>query len=551
MKRYWRDLTVFLWAGLLAHACAGGGDQGDSPVSGGLPVATSVAVLADRFAVDCAGDHCGASSEGSYAGQGVGVWFYRNSGLHGVNVPIQISGLNKQTVTLVYTNEGIDAVPMPAIALGDQSGGSWQGGASQSRGRPDPAPAAISELNERLAQDLLSNKDAYTPQFAKALPGVSPALSVGASKTITDPYRSQSIALTLQKRVATQDGAYQVNFWVENNEFGSGRITAAVLDRIANYFAVQADNNVYALVSHLIGKPWGEHGYVNLIDGSQDINIVFYNSNSGGWAGYYAASDQYLRGWYPRSNEWLAFYMASEGLYENNYHLDGAMKWATSTLAHELTHMVHFYQRYVALGKGFDVWLNELAAMGMEDLIDTRVFNESYSTTQIMHYPNWISAGTYNCRIDQWLGLSAVAGCNSYAVAGSFGAFMLRQHGVNFYKGLFASTQSKSWFMVDEAIRRAGGSGYQDALRRWGASIAMLPLDHSPLGHGYSQRLDGGFELMGFDGASYRAVRRLPTSLPAMLAPLAHFPVERRNVSGIYQETVSVPPACSVTVIIQ
>lgn len=549
MKYLARDLGLALMALALIHACGGGGDDAPAGTALSLPTPAGM-VLSDQWVVDC--QRCGALDANTYAGTGAGVWFYRNTGSQSVELPIRISGLGGQNVLLIYTNEGAQAAPMPALKLKTASGGVAAGASPTGRAATDPAPETISQDNARLLNDLLEQRQSYLAAGSgrpRVAAGAAPALSEGATRTVVDPYRGETLTLTLRKRISTIDGAYKVNLWVDDREFGAGKMSEATLAQFAAYFASTVDRNIYSLASGLIGKPWGEHGYVNLIDASQDLNLVFYNSNSAGWAGYYAASDQVKKGWYSKSNEWLALYIASDRLYEGAS--TGSLRWAASTMAHELTHMIHFYQRAVVRGQAFDLWLNEMTAMGMEDIIDSRVFGEAYSTTEIMHYPNWLAGGNYNCPLTTWIGLGWSNGCNSYAVSGSFGAFLLRQYGLDYYRSLFSSTQTSSLAMLDEAIIGVGGSGYRDALRRWGASLAMFSLNVVPDGHGYPRRLQGGFDLMGFEGAFYRSLRRLPATVPDTLAPLAHFPLDRGRVNGVYAETLSVPPGTALTVTIQ
>lgn len=548
MKYLARDLGLAVLALALVHACGGGGDT-PSGTSLSLPTPAGV-VLADRWAVDC--QDCGALDANTYAGKGAGVWFFRNAGSQPVDVPVRISGLTGQNVLLVYSNEGATAVALPTLQLNTTSAGVAAGASVAGRAASDPAPEAISQANERLLGDLLKQRETYLAAGGSrplVAAGAAPALSEGASRTVVDPYRGETLTLTLRKRLSTLDGAYKVNLWVDDREFGAGKMSAATLAQFADYFAGAVDRNIYSLASGLIGKPWGEHGYANLIDANQDLNLVFYNSNSAGWAGYYAASEQVRKAWYAKSNQWLALYIASDSLYEGGS--TGSLRWAASTMAHELTHMIHFYQRAVVRGQGFDLWLNEMTAMGMEDIIDSRVFGEAYSTTEIMHYPNWLVSGNYNCPFTTWIGLGWSNGCNSYAVSGSFGAFLLRQYGIDYYRALFANHETSSLAVLDEAIIGVGGSGYRDALRRWGASLAMFSLNSAPAGHGYPRRLQGGFDLMGFEGAFYRSLRRLPSSVPDTLASLAHFPLDRGRVSGVYAETLTVPAASSLTVTIQ
>lgn len=570
---------------LILAACGGGGGGGGSPAPTGSSSssmlstssvsssATSLSASASStssgtssasannsptLSPDCTA--CAATSATLYSGAGIGVWAYHNSTSASTTLPISISGLSNKRVTLVYTNLGSSAVTMPSISLEPSIAPSISADTLSSISNKDPAPASIIAERERFAASFqgktapaLLNKNLM---FESA---IAPDYAVGESRTITEPYAYLAYntivttTVSLKKQVTTTDGTV-VNFWVDDTEFGTGKMSQTTVDTFATRFA-SGSNSIYSLATGLIGKPWGAHGYSNLIGATQPINIIFYNSNGGNWAGYFASSDLYTSAYDSNSNAWLSFYLASDVLYEGSSHLSYYTNYASSTLAHEFTHMIHNYQRSILLGKSFTTWLNELAAMGMEDIIASKIFSDGTQKIRDVRYKGWISGGNFNCQQDYWpdSNLTSTDFCTSsrYSVNGAWSAFMNRQYGLDYYKALFSSSASDSTLIMDGAIKAAGGGGYQESMRRWGASIAMLPAASTPSGHGYPARTDGSYSMVGFDGTALKTYRVLPSSVPSTLAPYAHFPVERTNVSGTYAETLTVPANTAISVVIQ
>ena len=515
---------------LLLLASCGGGGGGETP----------------ELTPDCTA--CGAASNTVYSGSGVGIWTYKNTQSSAVSLPVSISGLSGKDVTIVYTNQGDTAVDMPSIALAPAiQMPRISNNTLNNQYIGDPAPASIIAQREAFAR---SFKGKVAP--AKLMQGqmyAAPATAwvVGDTRSITT-YSDETTTISLKKTVTTQDGT-SVNIWIDDNEFGAGKVSMSTLDTFASKFA-SGDNSIYTQVTTLLGKPWGAHGYpTTLIPANQSINIAFYNGKGGGWGGFFYACDESTG--CSGSNQWLSFYINTENIYDSNSWLDLSVSYHMSFLAHEFTHMVHQYQRAILLGKPFADWLNELAAMSMEDLLATKMSAIDISMIRDQNFSYWLNAGNFNCQQDVWLGLDIIDGCDSYAVNGALGAFLNRQYGVAYYKALFASSETDPMKILDGAIKSAGGTGYQDALRRWGGSIALLPTATTPAGHGYPARTDGAYSLVGFNGPDFKSIRKMPTTVPASLAPHAHFPVVRSNISGTFTENLTVPAGTSVTVVIQ
>lgn len=518
-------LLALIITSLILIACGGGGGPSAPMISGVL-------------STDCTS--CAAASDSRYRGSGVGAWAYKNASTSIASVPVSISGLNGQTVSIVYTNQADAEVmlPSPLVLATSVSGNTGL----QTEGANDPAPANVIAQREAFASRL---KESTASDLRKSVVA-APSWALGDVKQLkTSDGKTLPVVLN---RIATMPDGVTINFWVENSELAAGKMSTATLDTLVSKFASDS-NNIYTLATGLIGKPWGPHGNTQLIGDGQPVNVVLYSGGFGAsWGGYFWTEDLRTNSSY--GNAWLAVYLNTTNLYDTNTTLASDINTKLSTLAHEFTHMIHQYQRSVLMGKKFDFWLNELAAMSMEDWLASQILPAGENKVLQERYLNWLARGNFNIRQDSW-GANTLDSLSYYYANGAFGAFLNRQYGLTYYKALFTSTSSDSKQIMDDAIKAAGGSGYAEALRRWGASIAMLPAATAPAGHGYPARTDGAFSLMPFDGPTWLSSRALPTSVRnGMLQGHAHFPIVKSNVSGTYTNTLFVPANTAVTVLV-
>jgi hypothetical protein len=190
----------------------------------------------------------------------------------------------------------------------------------------------------------------------------------------------------------------------------------------------------------------------------------------------------------------------------------------------------------------------------MEDWASFNI-DPSHNAIRDSRYPYYLSyngTGSYNCTLTDWTPMGA--SCESYALTGSFGGFLNRQLGLDFYKALLNSTGiSKSADILDRAIKsQRPGSGVGQELRHFAATSAgVIPLGAGIAEYSMPARSEGGFSLPAIDPASLgRSNRALPQAVPDLLYKLASFPVVRPNLTGTYTETVRVPPGTALSVVI-
>ncbi|MDR1007338.1 MAG: hypothetical protein LBL65_02080 [Campylobacteraceae bacterium] len=463
-----------------------------------------------KAVIQCNGDSCG-NSLNSYTGTGNDVWSYKNSGNSNVNLTVSMANIADKEITIVYTNEGSGYVTMPSIYI-DKT---FKNEIYPYEGIFNYLPDAVidfepDELIEQ-SDDLKLNQAPSYKVWNEGNKYNWRIHSCCGGGTRTSTLRKQ---LTVNGRT--------INLWVEDSEYANGGMDTARINYIASYI-----NDIYTNVVSVAGEPWGAHKYLTLISSNQPLDIVFYNTG-GSVGGYFTSANNYVS----KSNEALVIFIHTR--MDNGYTL--------ATIAHELTHAINFYQRYVLMGSGSDnkykSFLEEMTAVMMEDVISSNI---SYNAVK-NRYGNWLSTPLYHCSFGS-------EECSVYDMGGSFGSFLMRQYGIDFYKTLLR-TSGSSTDALDKAIKVYDDGGLVKALRNWGASIAMFST--APKGFGYPARSnDNGFSLEAFDGNTYRQYRKLPVSSPATLAPNAHFPFLRKPTTNTYSEWFVVPKGVGVSIVVK
>jgi hypothetical protein len=561
------SLAVALLTSAVLAACGGGGDSGEptqaatgtstggtaAPVAGtpADPAAKPTSVVTPA----CSG--CAAVDANTYAGSGVGVWQNMNATAAAVDMPISISGLAGQDVTLVFTNQSGTAQTMPTIPLTASylptvaaSAIQWDDGVNAVKRR-------IADFNRDGWAALAGPRGTAPSQssFGATPPLRAVAYAVGDARTW---YHEDNSArnTTLVRTDVTSDGTV-VNFWVENGENDPTKVSAAIVNQL--YAGFVPGGKIYDMLKQTGGPVWGPHVYSDLIDGAvqQPIDIVILNFDNNatpfGVVGYFFARNAIKKDptTNPYSNESVSLYLDSETLYRGG---PEGMKSMLLTMAHEGMHMQNFYRRAVVKGPSyaFDTWLEEASAMMMEDFASQSI-DPTYNAIRDVRFPNYVGykAGSYNCSLLSWDAFGPA--CDSYSVSGSLGGFLDRQLGLGFYKHLLANVSSTdSVAVLDSSIRAAApASGLGEQLRRCAATSSALMKAPSPSGFGFPARAEGGFTLPVIDPQLYLPLRTLTQSVPATLQPYASLPVVRKAVNGTYSETVKVPANSTLSVVIQ
>ncbi|CAG4904485.1 M30 family zinc metallopeptidase [Paraburkholderia saeva] len=551
-------VALVLFASLAACGGGGGGDTSPATKSGAPVVGPSGSV--QSLLAACT--NCAAVDASTYAGSGTGIWQVDNIGTSPTNVPLSISGLRGQNVTLVFSNESASNQTMPGIALTQSVSvaHSMVGATSTSAAQgEDPTAAAIRQFNYKGWADLASaaRSQAVMRSQVAVPPGPSASYSLYSQR---DFYYSDLTLrhTTLEEQATTQDGTL-INLWVENSEIGATQMTSALVHTLLTRYAQQG--GIYDMVTGVGGKLYGPNSQSALIDGtSQPIDLVVLNFNHDGQAfgsiGYFWGLNNFRKGTGQSaySNESISLYLDSETLY-----LGGAngLQQMLTTMAHESTHMQNFYRRSVLMGSqyAFEPWLEEMTAMMMEDwtsfnIDPTHAFN-AIRNVRFYDYMTYNGHGSYNCGLTNWTPFAT--DCESYSVSGSFGGFLNRQLGLAFYKALLTNKgQTDSLAILNDVINQIRpGSSVQQELRHFSAAAeGLIPATTSVSQYAFPSRSEGGFTLPAIDPTSALYPRALPAALPAVLMSLGSFPIVRPAMTGTYTETVRVPPGTTLSVII-
>ncbi|MFM0013423.1 hemagglutinin [Paraburkholderia sediminicola] len=535
----------------------GGSSTGGGSGSGGP--STTVSPSADGK-LHAACSNCGASSDSAYSGSGTGLWQAINAGTAPVDVPVAISGLSGNKLTYVFTNEGGNQA-MPAIRASSSEMSAVSASllpASATRPGEDPKVSAIAQFNAKGWADLAASQWRGPWNSALVAASAAPLRSVvtynmGDTRSFYDSDYSQRLT-NLRATAKTADGT-TVNVWVESSEWGTGKMTQAIVDNLLSKYA--SAGGVYDMVTSVGGKLYGPNDSSVMIDGTnQPIDLVVFNFNPDskpyGMVGYFHGLNNFKKGsgQAAYSNESISQYLDSETLYLG---AAAGLQAMQTTMAHESTHMQNFYRRAILMGSqyAYETWLEEMSAMMMEDWVSFNIDNTHNAVRdgRYLSYVGWQGQGSYNCSLNVWTPMGT--DCDSYSVAGTFGGFLNRQLGLNFYKALLTNkNKTASMDILNDVLNQfSPGMTVALELRHMTATVeGQIPLSAGFADYSFRQRAEGGFTLPQIDPSAL--ARNISAAVPGVLQGLASFPVQRSSVSGTYQETVRVPPGTTLTVVV-
>ncbi|WP_094777913.1 M30 family zinc metallopeptidase [Paraburkholderia ribeironis] len=493
----------------------------------------------------------------------MGLWQALNTSTQNETVNVAINGATGRTVTLVYTNESSSNQTMPAVSISASvmSAADVVAKASTQRSTvaEDPHMTAVREFNTNGWKALV--KQQSTPGTAAAADVVSRVQRSVITYNVGD-LRDFWLAdgsqrhMTLQATATTAD-LTKVNLWVETTEYGTGKITPAIVSTLLQNYA--GAGGVYDMVTGVGGPFWGTVTATGMIPAGQPVDLVVANFNHDGQpygtVGYFWAMNNFVNqgsgSLTSLSNSDLSLYLDSETLY-----LAGTtgMQVMQTVMAHESTHMQNFYRRDMLMGAqyAYDTWLEETTAMMMEDWVSFNIdptFN-SVRDGRFSDYLTYNGHGSYTCGLTTWI----VGGttCDSYTTNGSFGGFLNRQLGLTFYKTLLNDKNATASIdILNDAINqvRPGSSVAQELRHFTVAASGQIPFGANMSQYGFPSRSEGGFTLPSIDPSTM--TRDLPSTSPGILLGYASLPAVRANVSSSYRETVTLPPGVTLSVVVQ
>lgn len=383
-----------------------------------------------------------------------------------------------------------------------------------------------------------------------------------------------TVATTCRKVVSTATRSFL--FWVDNAQWGdeNGMINAAKLDALAAKLATD-EVSVYQSVREVVGEEWGVHGSaIHIPETTTDFNIVLSDldndldpvSNRGYVLGYFWGTDLSLATATNKSNAAVAIYLDSRWL---GYAASG--RWSATnsnavtvynTAAHELQHMVYFYQRRVKRGFPTSVtWPNEMLSVMTEEVLASELGWASTSPRK-NRFPRWMSNSNKSFTV--WDRTST----NSYEAAFAYGFLLFGNlqpdceipAGSNVCDGNTANgfhaiqRSSKDGLeAVEEAFIKDGQRGAKEWLRIEGVTLATgaasKPDEAEFKAWNVAGRAIGGIQPWSdFRSGATVIAPTILSAPPASIVPFASVPVEMDvPVSGELQ--LDVPANTWVTVI--
>lgn len=321
---------------------------------------------------------------------------------------------------------------------------------------------------------------------------------------------------------STEFGTKKLNIWVADDCWETGgtknyQVSSAMITALASEFlnSTDTDDDIYDWVTGIYGDEWGNHDYASQLIGTDDnITILLFdidgddvsNFDEGYVAGYFFSKDNFKQSEISYSNERIMFYLdaVAYACPEDSWEItDKRPADTVLTLAHELQHMIHFYQKNVirvTSGAATATWINEMCSLITEDLICYNLGSAFKGPRGIPGTdPSPTSAGNTNGWLPYYVTDpdSSLTKWNEsnlaldYATAYCFGAYLGRNYGgATLFKNIVQNEYTDSMALTTAVALETGSAvAYEDLLRFWGAAVLLSADD-----------LD---ELDGFDGLIY------------------------------------------------
>lgn len=522
---------------------------------------------------DCEGDFCGARGN-SWLGKGWGIWKYDNTGDADAELNIKISDLKRSRVTIVLSNFS-DQEKIPGGDLTPRTTSSYYASEVSEQERvaaqlDNTAYEALIPLKEFLSasppvtRDASSEDDSYydlpvttwqagTTHTWKC---VNPAQGGG--------FTESDVVATLMSSMQASDGKY-IHLWAENGE----NLQTSGTEQAKNLLG--SLGNMYEAVTKLTeGDIWGAHHSAELIAANTtDLHLLAQNMQKHGWPvktdGFFYTGNNYAS--YSPSNHALMLYVNAETIAKNTDR-------CISTLAHELTHMINFYERRVKRDvPPFELWLEEGTALATEDILADSLFPGNTPGIPRFH------AIVDEERLSAWIELRNICSLTTpqtqsgalpmctqstfYVTSSVFMSFLLRHYGIKFYRALLKSSKAgidAVEYALESAMHDTRGSHvaldeWPAIFRRWGALLALMPDHNIPRQYGLPQHASEGYTLAGIDLSTFSKEFKshlsgyLALNLPKnTILRYSHGTIIDENQSGVYERIVTIPAGMSAGV---
>lgn len=298
----------------------------------------------------------------------------------------------------LYLQNSSDA-PLPLPSLWSKTGvnegttrslSPVQSSNSFADGQGDWTPTSDHLLDTRYLHGYSSSRAVSAPEHDKVLTDDAKADEVGTT-TVFSVYPNFTDAQTVKSTsrwVSTVDTAFgqkKLSIHVSNDLWDvSKKITQAMVEYYGQAFLkVGPNNDIYDWVTFLLGEEYGDSlRYDGQIPVSDTITILITDLGDTGLVGYFTAENNYAKKdstGANSSNERIMFVLNGAWLTNTDtaWEEDSFRSQVfLSTLVHEFQHMIQYYQREIVIDRGaYEVWLNELMSMALEDALADKLGN--------------------------------------------------------------------------------------------------------------------------------------------------------------------------------
>ncbi len=275
-------------------------------------------------------------------------------------------------------------------------------------------------------------------------------------------------AVRVKSKIATAQGTKTLVVWLQDGL----SIKSSALDDLSRIFLEPGmGNDIYDWETDIYSKEWGDDAQStdsNLISDASTVDILVYNMNSSGIAGFFWPKDNFKKSFIAASNEKIMFYINAQLLAADE-------KETFTTLDHEFQHMIHFYQRAVLKDIHDDTWFNEMMSETTEDLLATKIGYKGPRNVD----PNDGSAGSANndggrfpaFNADNTLSITSWGNSVAhYGKVSSFGTFLLRNYGG---ATLLHKLMSSSSYDKKALLEATGESDLHKLVNNWGSAVIL------------------------------------------------------------------------------
>ena len=349
----------------------------------------------------------------------------------------------------------------------------------------------------------------------------------------------------LREKKETDDKSWEVHYWVEENSWKENNTERQDLwvgknniDDIAAKFS--AKDGILDTSIAIYGSLWGDHKDKRendyLISGDRkDLHILIFNifedGLQGAVLGYFSSCDNMTN--CDSSNEKLVLAVDAPGMSRKPDDTYG-------TLAHELNHMITFYQKRIQRGVRAETWLNEMMAQMANDLVSEKLFPGKKNDFNLMiknHLRQpWESMTKWDSSVQDYYSITYLAAFllrSKYAESGAKSTELakhIQNNNFTDHRAITYATQklghSDSWPQILQNYAKA-------AIKKGGlTATAKTPLGTSgtssfqlgpiqPFGFQYGSKYGvamfapfaGAFEKMPFLGASGKLFRHTNSNM--------------------------------------